>query len=62
MPKDANVTIKVYDLVGKEVFSIEEFKKAGNYKVKFDGSNLASGIYFYSIETSGFKDTEDGVD
>lgn len=65
IPKDANVTIKVYDLLGREVFSITEFKKAGGYEVKFDGSNLASGMYLYSLEvrqagssTIGFKDTK----
>ncbi len=58
MPKDAFVTLKVYDLLGKEVFSINEFKKAGSYEVQFDGSNLASGMYFYSLEVIGYKDTK----
>ncbi len=56
-------TIKIYDLLGKEVFSLNEYKQAGSYEVKFDGSNLASGMYFYSIkaETSqrdAFTDTK----
>ncbi|MBN8584599.1 MAG: T9SS type A sorting domain-containing protein [Ignavibacteria bacterium] len=58
IPKDAEITIKVYDLLGREVFSINEYKKAGGYEVKFDGSNLASGMYFYQIETDGFTDTK----
>ena len=58
IPKDAEVTIKVYDLLGREVFSINEYKKAGSYEVKFDGSNLASGMYFYAFEVNGYKDTK----
>ncbi len=58
IPKDAEVTIKVYDLLGREVFSINEYKKAGSYEVKFDGSNLASGMYFYSFEVNRYKDTK----
>ncbi len=52
IPKDAEITIKVYDLLGREVFSINEYKKAGSYEIKFDGANLASGMYLYSFETS----------
>ena len=66
IPKDAEITIKVYDLLGREVFSINEYKKAGSYEVKFDGSNLASGMYLYSFEVSdpstgsgqGYRDTK----
>jgi len=65
IPKNAEVTIKVYDLLGKEVFSLNEYKQAGSYEVKFDGSNLASGMYFYSLEvrqagssTNGYKDVK----
>ncbi|MBE2225690.1 MAG: hypothetical protein IAE93_00020, partial [Ignavibacteria bacterium] len=41
IPKDAEITINVYDLLGRELFSINEYKKAGSYEVKFDGANLA---------------------
>lgn len=58
IPKDAFVTIRVYDILGKEVFKAEEFKKSGSYELKFDGTNFASGMYFYSLETNGFKDTK----
>ncbi len=58
LPKDGFVAIKVFDILGKEIFNIEEFKRAGIYEVKFDGLNYASGLYFYSMETSGFKDTK----
>lgn len=58
IPKDNFVMIKIYDVLGREVFNVNEFKKVGSYKVKFDGSDLASGIYFYSIESGNFKDTK----
>ncbi len=58
IPKNAEVTIKIFDILGKEVFSINEYKQAGSYEVKFDGSNLASGMYFYSLEANGFKDVK----
>ncbi|MEO8513535.1 MAG: YCF48-related protein [Ignavibacteria bacterium] len=59
---DSKVSIKVYDIIGREVFVFNEFKKSGSYEVAFDGSELASGIYFYSLEaitpTGIFKDTK----
>lgn len=58
MPKDAVVEIKIYDILGKQVFGLDEFKKAGSYEVRFDGTNLASGMYFYSVEFNGFKETK----
>lgn len=48
MPFDGNISVKVYDVSGKEVaFLAEGFRTADYYTVDFDGSNLASGIYFY---------------
>lgn len=58
IPNDAVVKVKIYDILGKQVFGLDEFKKAGSYEVKFDGGNLASGMYFYSVEANGFKDTK----
>lgn len=48
------VSIKIYDLLGREVFTYSDTKTPGSYEVKFDGSNLASGMYFYKLaaETS----------
>ena len=44
------VTIKIYDVIGKEVVTlVNEVKEAGIYNTQFDGSNLASGTYFYKI-------------
>lgn len=50
LPNDGHVTLKVYDVLGREVRTlVDEAKTAGGYEVKFDGSNLASGIYFYRV-------------
>ncbi len=51
LPKDVKVVIRIYDILGREVQTlVNEFKKAGYYEVKFNGSNFASGVYFYRIE------------
>ncbi len=50
------VSLKVYDMLGKEVaVLVNEIKPAGRYEVVFDGSNLGSGIYFYKIEAGSFS-------
>jgi carboxypeptidase T len=59
LPKPEFVTIKIYDLLGKEVTSlVNERKEPGYYEASFDGSNLASGLYFYRIEAGSFVDTK----
>ncbi len=53
------VSLKVYDVLGKEVAAlVNEEKKPGTYEVKFDGSRLSSGIYFYRIKTGSFVQTK----
>jgi len=43
-------TLKIYDILGNEVATlVNEKKTAGNYEVKFNASNLASGVYLYCI-------------
>ncbi len=54
LPYASNVTLKVYDILGREVISlVNEFKDAGSYIVEFNGKNYASGVYFYRIEAEG---------
>jgi Tol biopolymer transport system component len=56
VPKSGFVTIKLYDILGKQVATlINDNKPAGNYSVKFDGSKLVSGVYFYRMETGSFS-------
>ena len=48
------VSLKVYDVLGNEVATlVNENKPVGSYKVEFDGSEFASGIYFYRLEVDG---------
>jgi len=50
IPETGLVTIKVYDMLGKEITTlVNERKSVGTHEVKFNGSELPSGIYFYSI-------------
>jgi len=59
LPKQGFVSIKIYDLLGREVSSlVNEVKQAGYYSVDFNASDLASGVYFYKMESSGFVDTK----
>ncbi|MFH2003879.1 MAG: T9SS type A sorting domain-containing protein, partial [Bacteroidota bacterium] len=47
---DNFVSLKVYDVLGREVATlVNEFKKVGRYEVEFDGSRLSSGVYFYKL-------------
>jgi hypothetical protein len=55
VPQQSRVTIKVYDMLGREVATlVDENQPAGRYTVTFDGSALASGIYIYRM-SSGSK-------
>lgn len=55
IPSRAKVTLKVYDILGREITSlVNEEKQPGRYKVEFDGSRLASGVYFYRLSTPKF--------
>ena len=48
------VALKVYDLLGNEVKTlVKEDKPAGNYETEFDGTDMPSGIYFYSLLIDG---------
>jgi flagellar hook assembly protein FlgD len=50
LPEAGDVQIKIYDILGREVAKlVDEQKSAGKYTVQWNGSNYASGIYFYSI-------------
>jgi photosystem II stability/assembly factor-like uncharacterized protein len=51
------VTLKVYDLLGREVATlVNEEKPAGSYEVEFIASNLASGIYFYKLQSGDYSE------
>ncbi len=55
IPYDGFVKLKVFDLLGREVYTaVDDFQMAGRYqlKLKFDSVNLSSGVYFYRLEFS----------
>jgi hypothetical protein len=53
--RSGNVTLKVYDILGREVATIvNEEKKPGVYEVEFNGSALSSGVYFYKLNAGDF--------
>jgi hypothetical protein len=55
IPKQGFVTLKIYDILGREVRTlVNETKQPGNYSVDFNGSSLASGVYFYRLESNSF--------
>ncbi|HQJ74121.1 MAG TPA: lamin tail domain-containing protein [Bacteroidota bacterium] len=55
IPSEKHVTLKIYDLLGKEVRTlINRNLKAGSYNISFEAKNLTSGIYFYKLETDDF--------
>ncbi len=59
LPRSTEVSLRVFDMLGKEVVTlVNENKSTGSYRVSFDGSNLASGVYVYRLETDKFIDTK----
>ncbi len=59
IPKSGLVTLKVYDMTGKEVATlVNEVRTAGNYLVGFNASGLPSGVYFYKVSSGNFADTK----
>ncbi|TRZ64446.1 T9SS C-terminal target domain-containing protein, partial [bacterium] len=59
LPKQGFVTLKVFDILGREVKTlVNEMKSAGSYSVEFNGNELASGVYFYRLESNKFTDVK----
>jgi hypothetical protein len=55
IPQRTFVSVKIYDVLGREVAQIvNEVKQPGRYSVRFDGTNMSSGAYFYSITAGNF--------
>lgn len=59
VPVTGIITLKVYDITGKEAATlISQNMNAGSYTVDFDASHLASGVYFYRLTADGFTDVK----
>lgn len=58
LPKAETVSLKVYDVLGREVATlVNERRDAGVYTVPFNAANLASGVYFYKLQAGSFSQT-----
>ena len=53
----ATTSLKVYDMLGKEVKTlVNEHQNIGSYNIEFDASFLSSGVYFYIMKAGEFSD------
>ncbi|MBZ0198675.1 MAG: T9SS type A sorting domain-containing protein [Ignavibacteriaceae bacterium] len=58
-PRVRSITLKIYDILGCEITTLINKELApGNYEVEFNGSSLASGVYFYRLEAGSFIQTK----
>jgi len=56
IPNDSKVSIIIFDILGRKITSlVNGFIEAGYHTIEFDGSNFASGMYFYRIHAEGFE-------
>jgi flagellar hook assembly protein FlgD len=59
IPKRSFVSIKVYDLLGREVSTIiSEEMPAGSYSQQWNATNMPSGVYFYRLHAGQFAETK----
>ncbi len=59
LPANSRVTLKVYDVLGREVTTlVDEIQSAGTHVVTFDGARFPSGVYFYRLETGTYHDVK----
>ncbi|MDH3252014.1 MAG: T9SS type A sorting domain-containing protein, partial [Ignavibacteria bacterium] len=64
LPADGNVSLKVYDVAGREIATlVNDFRSAGTYEARFDagsvgGKALASGVYYYQVTAGSFRETK----
>ena len=57
IPKQGLVTMKIFDILGREIRTlVNEVKTPGKYSVDFNGTEFSSGVYFYRLESNGFTD------
>lgn len=59
LPIDAHVTLKLYDVLGREVLTmVNEQAKGGYHSATLDASRLSSGVYFYRVQAAAFAQTK----
>ena len=59
LPVNGKVTLKVYDILGREITTlVNEEKPAANHELEFNGFKYASGVYFYQLRAGNYLDTK----
>ena len=59
IPVDQFVALRIYDILGREVtVLLNDHMESGSHEIAFNSTNLASGIYFYRLETGKFSRTQ----
>ncbi|NIR46864.1 T9SS type A sorting domain-containing protein, partial [candidate division KSB1 bacterium] len=64
LPKQAHVSLEVYNILGQKVVELlDEVQPAGKYEVQWDGKDgsnrlVSSGLYFYRIKTEEFSEVK----
>jgi hypothetical protein len=59
IPRLSRVTLIIYDILGRQVATlVNEEKRPGSYRMAFDGSGLASGVYFYQLQAGTYSNTK----
>ncbi len=58
LPKNGIIKLKVYDLFGKILYYVSEYKQAGTNKLTLDLSDYSSGLYLYRIEFGSYAETK----
>lgn len=56
IPKTSNVSLKIYDVLGRNVATlVNKVQEKGSYRVSFDASQLSAGVYYYRLEAGEFS-------
>jgi hypothetical protein len=59
IPKNSQTSLKIFDVLGREVRTlVNEKLSAGSYNVSINASDLTSGVYFYSLRSGNFTETK----
>jgi hypothetical protein len=59
LPRAGHISLRIFDLLGREVCVLKDgFVEAGTHRAMFDGSGLASGIYFARMDAGAFSQTK----
>jgi hypothetical protein len=59
LPKETNVSLKIYNILGEEISSlVDKIMSAGDHIIEFNGSQLSSGMYFYKLKAGEYVQTK----